>query len=170
MALTGLSGILQKTVICNMHYLNFKTPSRPDNNVIPIYFKRPRSDPTTNYVPKKRRLLQRANRGVENLSTRSTDNSQTEQYLQQYTEGHDDSQDEWDSQQYIEGQDDSQAEQDSQQYVYIEGQDDSPQAEQQHSHNVGQDNSIVEACERPESQAAVNPVTLNSMEDIQQEN
>ena len=137
-----------------MHYLNFITPSRPDNNVIPIYFKRPRSDPTTNYVPKKRRLLQRANRGVENLSTRSTDDSQTEQYLQQYTEG----------------QDDSQAEQDSQQYVYIEGQDDSPQAEQQHSHNVGQDNSIVEACERPESQAAVNPVTLNSMEDIQQEN
>ena len=27
----------KKTVICNMHYLNFKGPSRPDNNVIPIF-------------------------------------------------------------------------------------------------------------------------------------
>ena len=80
----------KKTVICNMNYLNFKGPSRPDNNVIPISFKRPRSNPATNYVPKKRRLLQRATRAAENLSTRSAADSQTEQYLQQCTKGHDD--------------------------------------------------------------------------------
>ena len=45
----------KETVICNMHYLNFKEASRLDNDVIPIYFKRPRSNPATNYVTKQRR-------------------------------------------------------------------------------------------------------------------
>ena len=97
-------------------------------------------------------MLQRATRAAENLSTRSTADSQTEQYLQQYTEVHDD----------------LQAGQDSQQYT--EGLNGSPQAEQQHSHHVVQDNSIFEAYKRPESQAAVHAVTLNSMEDLQHEN
>ena len=69
-------------------------------------------------------------------------------------------------QQYTEGHDNLQAGQDSQQY--IEEQDGSPQAEQQHSHRAEQDNcnSIVGAYERPESQVAVHPFTLNSMEDL----
>ena len=32
----------KEAVICNMHYLNFKGPSKADNDVIPIYLKRPR--------------------------------------------------------------------------------------------------------------------------------
>ena len=149
----------KETVICNMHYLHFKGPSRPDNDVIPIYFKRPRSNPATNYVPKKRRLLQRATREAENLRTRSTDDSQTEQqYLQQYTEGHDDSQAEQDSQQYIEGHDDLQAGQDSQQYTdghddlqagqdsqqYTEGHNDSQAGQDSQQYTEGHDDSQAE--------------------------
>ena len=63
--------LIKETVICNMHYLNFKGPSRLDNDVISIYFKRSRSNPATNYVPKQRRLLQRATRAAENLRIRS---------------------------------------------------------------------------------------------------
>ena len=73
----------KENVICDMHYLNVKGPSRPDNNVIPIYFKRPRSNPATNYIimyQRKEDCIQRATRAVENASARSTDDLQTEQY------------------------------------------------------------------------------------------
>ena len=76
-----------------MHYLNFKGPSRPNNDVIPIYLKRPRKDPATTYAPKQRRLLQRSTttREAVNLKTRAIDDSLAEQDSQQCTEGQGDS-------------------------------------------------------------------------------
>ena len=141
----------KEAVICHMHYLNFKGPSKPDNDVTPIYLKRPRRDPAVTYPPKKGRLLQRCTttREAENLKTRATDDLQTEQNPQQCIEGQGNLQAEQNSQQCIEEQGNSQAEQDSPQYTEgqdnlqaeqdpqqcTEGQDDSP-AKEQYSHHV----------------------------------
>jgi len=45
--------------ICNIHYPDFKGPSKGHSDVLPIYFKRLTSYPTTTSAPKKRRVLER---------------------------------------------------------------------------------------------------------------
>ena len=45
--------------ICNVHYPDFIGPRRGYPDVLPIYFKRPTSYPTTISAPKKRKLLER---------------------------------------------------------------------------------------------------------------
>ena len=49
----------QQAFICNVHYPDFKGPSRVNPDILPIHFKRPTSYPATTIVPKKRKLLER---------------------------------------------------------------------------------------------------------------
>ena len=48
----------KEAVICNVHYADFKGPSRVDPDILPIHFKRPASYPVAT-APKKRRPLVR---------------------------------------------------------------------------------------------------------------
>ena len=47
------------SVICNVHYENFKGPTRDSMDVVPIYFKRPRHYPSTISVPKRKKVTER---------------------------------------------------------------------------------------------------------------
>lgn len=70
----------KEAVICNVHYPDFKGPTRVNPDVLPIYFKRPTSYPAAISVPMKRRLLERRSPPVKATRSRVIDHSQDTQH------------------------------------------------------------------------------------------
>ncbi len=64
-----------ESCICNLHYLNFKGPTRSNSHLLPQYFKRPHESTVT---PAKRRMLVRNHADtssfqVDEIASNSTD-------------------------------------------------------------------------------------------------
>ena len=70
----------KEAVICNVHYADFKGPTRVNPDVLPIYFKRPSSYPAATSAPKQRRLLERRPPPVKATRSRVIDHSQHTQH------------------------------------------------------------------------------------------
>ena len=70
----------KEAIICNVHYPDFKGPTRVNPDVLPIYFKRPTSYPAAISVPMKRRLLERRSPPVKAPRSRVIDHSQDTQH------------------------------------------------------------------------------------------
>ena len=73
----------EEVAICNVHYADFKGPSRVNQDVLPIYFKKPTSYSATTSVPKKRRLLERRPLPKKPIRSKVLDHSNAEQHYEE---------------------------------------------------------------------------------------
>ena len=73
----------EEVAICNVHYADFKGPSRVNQDVLPIYFKKPTSYSATTSAPKKRRLLERRPLPKKPIRSKVLDHSNAEQHYEE---------------------------------------------------------------------------------------